>query len=98
MRDDNVVIKLNRVTRLASNRSLSEVLAALTLLLLWGALVSLVLWLTAGEGANAMRYYAKGVMLLAMLLSSLSGMLAVYVWSIERRHSNDELNYRERNW
>jgi hypothetical protein len=98
MREDNVVLKINRVTRLAVSRSLSELLAALTLLLLWGALISLVLWLTAGEGWSATTYYAKGAMLIAMLLSSLSGMLAVYVWSVERLHAGQELKFRERDW
>jgi hypothetical protein len=98
MRENSVVLKINRVTRLAVSRSLSELLAALTLLLLWGALISLVLWLTAGEGWSTTTYYAKGAMLIAMLLSSLSGMLAVYVWSVERQHVDQDLKFRERDW
>ena len=76
--------QLNRVVRLASDRSLTEVVTGLTLFFLWIALIAFVLWLTVGSESALAAWRYKTIILISMLLGSVSALGAGCLWSLDR--------------
>lgn len=86
----DALLSINRILKLVGDKTLSEILAGLTVVELWIALIGLVLWLSVGENHPEVQWQSKGVFLIGLLCSFATGIIAVFVWKSEKQVSEKE--------
>jgi hypothetical protein len=86
----DILSSINRMLKLVGDKTLSEILAGLTVLELWVALIGLVLWLSVGENHPEIQWQSKGIFLLGLLCGFVTGAIAAIVWKNEKQASEKE--------
>jgi hypothetical protein len=81
---------INRILKIVGDKTLSEILAGLTVLELWVSLIGLVLWLSVGERHPEIQWQSMGVFFLGILCALITGVIAALVWKNEKKQSDKE--------
>lgn len=84
--------------KLVTAYTLTEVLTAVTLLALWGVLVSFVLLISVGDHSVELAIKCKAGLLLSAMLSICTGVVAYLSWSQDRHSGPSRKNTTNRNW
>lgn len=87
---NDVLSSVNRMLKLVGDKTLSEILAGLTVLELWVSLVGLVLWLSVGEHHPEIQWQSKGIFLVGLLCGLVTGGIAAVVWKNEKQVTEKE--------